>query len=165
ASSSWCGHELSNVVTTERDVPHNARSQVAIIDIRGKVNKLQEDGTDFFSTAYEGLKDDYIDAHIPGSVFVDWTEDIAEVGENDVPAQLCSRDKFVEAMEEKGVGRCGEGEHVVVYDNGDMLFATRFWWAMRLYGHDQVSVLDGGWAKWQAESRAITPDVPCPLKV
>lgn len=45
-----------------------------------------------------------------------------------VPAQLADRESFVAAMEERGVG--GE-KRVVVYDNGDMLFATRFWWAMR----------------------------------
>lgn len=48
--------------------------------------------------------------------------------ENGVPAQLNDRDSFVAAMEERGIG--GD-RRVVVYDNGDMLFATRFWWAMR----------------------------------
>lgn len=37
--------------------------------------------------------------------------------------------------------------------------------ALRRFGHDRVAVMDGGWAKWQAERRAITPDCPCPLKV
>lgn len=45
-----------------------------------------------------------------------------------MPAQLADRETFVAAMEERGVGG---GKRVVVYDNGDMLFATRFWWAMR----------------------------------
>ena len=35
----------------------------------------------------------------------------------------------------------------------------------RRFGHDRVSVMDGGWAKWMAENRDITPDSPCPLKV
>ena len=55
-------------------------------------------------------------------------QDIAEVDENGVPAQLSDRDSFVAAMEERGIGG---NRRVVVYDNGDMLFATRFWWAMR----------------------------------
>lgn len=48
--------------------------QVALVDIRGRVNKEREEGSDFFSTTYEGLKYDYLDAHIPGAVFVDWTK-------------------------------------------------------------------------------------------
>lgn len=48
--------------------------------------------------------------------------------DNGVAAQLTDRDSFAIAMQERGVG--GD-KRVVVYDNGDMLFATRFWWAMR----------------------------------
>lgn len=44
------------------------------MDIRGRVNKEREGGSDFFRTTYEGLKYDYLDAHIPGAVFVDWTK-------------------------------------------------------------------------------------------
>lgn len=45
-----------------------------------------------------------------------------------IAAQLTDRESFVHAMQERGVG---DSRRVVVYDNGDMLFATRFWWAMR----------------------------------
>lgn len=55
-------------------------------------------------------------------------KDIAGEDENGVAAQLTDRETFVAAMQERGVGK---SKRVVVYDNGDMLFATRFWWAMR----------------------------------
>ena len=48
--------------------------QVAVVDIRGRVVKHREEGSDFFSTAYEGMRSEYLDAHIPGAVFVDWTK-------------------------------------------------------------------------------------------
>ena len=48
--------------------------KVALVDIRGRVNKRREGGSDYFGTDYEGLKEDYLDAHIPGAVFVDWTK-------------------------------------------------------------------------------------------
>ena len=48
--------------------------KVALVDIRGRVNKRREEGSDYSSTTYEGLKEDYLDAHIPGAVFVDWTK-------------------------------------------------------------------------------------------
>eukprot|EP00752_Nemacystus_decipiens_P003376 g3123.t1 len=159
---SWCGNELLNTVTTDWVEDHLGDPEVALVDIRGRVVKHRDEGSDFFSTTYEGMRADYLDAHIPGAVFVDWTKDIASTDEDGVPAQLADRETFVSAMEERGIGG---GKRVVVYDNGDMLFATRFWWAMRRFGHDRVSVMDGGWAKWQAERRDITPDCPCPLKV
>jgi hypothetical protein len=43
-------------------------------EIRGKVKKEQAPGADFVATVYEGLHSDYLDAHIPGAVFVDWTK-------------------------------------------------------------------------------------------
>lgn len=55
-------------------------------------------------------------------------QDIADTDEDGIPAQLADRESFVDAMEERGIG--GK-KRVVVYDNGEMLFATRFWWAMR----------------------------------
>ena len=109
------------------------------------------------------LHSDYVDAHIPGAAFVDWTKDIAEVDSNGVPAQLLlPLDRLRTALEEKGVGL---RKRVVVYDSGTHLFATRLWWALRLAGHGAVAVLDGGWARWLAEDRAVTADAPCPLKV
>lgn len=48
--------------------------QVALVDIRGQVIKHRDEGSDFFSTAYEGMRAEYLDAHIPGAVFVDWTK-------------------------------------------------------------------------------------------
>src|ERR687898_553516 len=41
-------------------------------------------------------------------------------------------------------------------------FATRLWWALTYYGHDQVFVLDGGWKKWMAEDHPTTAEVPEP---
>jgi thiosulfate/3-mercaptopyruvate sulfurtransferase len=56
----------------------------------------------------------------------------------------------------------GDDTHVVVYDHAGGQFATRLWWALTYYGHDRVSVLDGGWNKWAAEGRPTTAEVPDP---
>src|SRR5262249_55216914 len=39
-------------------------------------------------------------------------------------------------------------------------FATRLWWVLRYYGHAECRVLDGGWAKWNAEGRPVTTELP-----
>eukprot|EP00953_Heterococcus_sp_UTEX-ZZ885_P031551 16545-Heterococcus_DN1.PRE.2 len=160
-------HELDHVVSTQWLAKHLEDSNLAIvvlrlvcIDIRGEVKKEQAPGADFVATVYEGLHSDYLDAHIPGAVFVDWTKDIASTDENGVPAQLADRDTFLHAMEYRGIS---DTTRVIVYDNGNSLFATRFWWAMRYYGHDDVHILDGGWAKWLAEDRPVSSHVACPL--
>jgi thiosulfate/3-mercaptopyruvate sulfurtransferase len=56
----------------------------------------------------------------------------------------------------------GDDTHVVVYDHAGGQFATRLWWALTFYGHDAVSVLDGGWAKWTAEGRPTSAGISEP---
>jgi len=46
--------------------------------------------------------------------------------------------------------------HVVLYDGGKSTSAARVFWTLEVYGHKQVSVLDGGFAKWQAEEQETT---------
>src|SRR5206468_1157523 len=70
-------------------------------------------------------------------------------------------DRFARAMGERGVG---DDSHVVAVDHMGGQFATRLWWALTYYGHDRVSVLDGGWHGWVEEDRPIEsgPVAPTP---
>lgn len=89
---------------------------LAILDIRGEVAKgpVQPDGSQ--ATQYVALHGDYVDAHIPHAVFVDWVHEIAEEDGNGVPAQLLQPlDRLRTLFEEKGVGL---RKRVVVYDQG-----------------------------------------------
>jgi thiosulfate/3-mercaptopyruvate sulfurtransferase len=91
-------------------------------------------------------------------VYVDWTRDITDP-QDPVPVQIAPPDRFAALMDSLGIG---DDTHVVVYDHVGGQFATRLWWALTYYGHDRVSVLDGGWRKWTAENRRITAEVPIP---
>jgi thiosulfate/3-mercaptopyruvate sulfurtransferase len=106
---------------------------------------------------YLPRRDAYLEAHVPGAVFVDWTEDIIEP---DAPVHmtLAGPARFKAQMERLGIG---DGSEVVVYDDAGNL-APRLWWALRYYGHPRVRVLDGGWSKWVAEGRPVTAVVPHP---
>ena len=57
----------------------------------------------------------------------------------------------------RGHGERGIGDqtHVVAVDHMGGQFATRLWWALTYYGHDDVSVLDGGWNAWVEEGRPV----------
>jgi thiosulfate/3-mercaptopyruvate sulfurtransferase len=89
---------------------------------------------------------------------VDWTRDITDP-DAAVSVQVAPPERFAQAMGSMGIG---DETHVVVYDHAGGQFATRLWWGLTYYGHDRVSVLDGGWNRWTAEGRPTTPEVPEP---
>ena len=126
-----------------------------IVDIRGYVKKTDL-GNGRQRAEYFAARDEYDEAHIPGAVYIDWTRDITDP-EDAVPAQIASPDRFAALMGSLGIG---DATHVVVYDHAGGQFATRLWWALLYYGHDRVSVLDGGWKKWVAEARPTTVETP-----
>jgi thiosulfate/3-mercaptopyruvate sulfurtransferase len=70
-------------------------------------------------------------------------------------------DKFAEGVGALGVG---DGDTVVVYDQLGVFSAPRCWWTFRLFGHDQVFVLDGGLPQWKAEGRPIEAGPPRPAE-
>jgi thiosulfate/3-mercaptopyruvate sulfurtransferase len=104
---------------------------------------------------YVGAGDEYEQAHIPGSVFVDWTEDITDPDDL-VKAQLAPAERFAAAMGERGIGNETD---VAIVDHTGGHFATRLWWALKTYGHDRAAVLDGGFKRWQALGLPLTDAV------
>jgi thiosulfate/3-mercaptopyruvate sulfurtransferase len=70
---------------------------------------------------------------------------------------LPDMDAFVAQLRAWGVD---DDTQVVAYDGHGGMFAARVWWMLRWLGHDAVAVLDGGYAKWTAESRPVSTDVP-----
>jgi thiosulfate/3-mercaptopyruvate sulfurtransferase len=89
--------------------------------------------------------------HIPGAQFVDLQ---AELSDNDSRLHFTapSAKNFARAMERFGVG---EGTRVVIYSTGNVWWATRVWWLLRLFGFDDAALLDGGWKAWADEKRPI----------
>ena len=96
-------------------------------------------------------KQEYAGGHIPGAVFFD-IDDIAD-GDSGLPHTMPSPEKFSSRVRKLGLG---DGGHVVAYDTGNWMAAARVWWMFRVYGHRDVSVLDGGLAKWCAEGRPLS---------
>lgn len=97
--------------------------------------------------------------HIPGAVFADTLHEFADPDAPD-PMTVPSSEQFAKAMGALGVSN---DTHVVVYDQLDVdkwpeyypFWASRLWWHLRLEGHDKVSVLEGGLAKWKSEGRPV----------
>ena len=97
---------------------------------------------------------EYEDAHIPNARFFDI--DAISDKRSALPHTAPPVEMFISRMRAMGIG---DGHQVVVYDNSDVRSAFRVWWTFRLMGKNDVAVLDGGFAKWQAEGRPVD-DMP-----
>ncbi len=132
-------------------------AELRVVDIRGYVKKTDLGGG-HQRAEYLAAREEYDESHIPGAVYVDWTRDIIDP-DDPVPAQIAPSERFARLMGSLGIG---DETHVVVYDHAGGQFATRMWWALTYYGHEKVSVLDGGWKKWTIECRPTTSETPAP---
>ena len=98
---------------------------------------------------------EYDTAHIPGARFFDI--DAISDKRSALPHMAPPVEMFISRMRAMGVG---DGHQVVVYDNSDVRSAARVWWTFRLMGKTDVAVLDGRFAKWQAEGRPVEDMAP-----
>jgi thiosulfate/3-mercaptopyruvate sulfurtransferase len=100
----------------------------------------------------------YREAHIPGALFAHLDRDLSapKTGRNG-RHPLPDPKNFVTWLEKNGVLRT---DQVVCYDAANGAMAARLWWMLRWIGHQSVAVLDGGLAKWLAEKRAVSAEVP-----
>jgi thiosulfate/3-mercaptopyruvate sulfurtransferase len=137
-------------MTTDWLADHLADPELRVVDLRGYVTtRVVEPGVE--EATYRGAYEEYLSSHIPGAVYVDWTRDIIDPDDS-VPVQVAPPERFAEAMAKRGIG---DATHVVAVDHMGGQFATRLWWALRYYGHDAVSVLDGGFHRWVEEDRPV----------
>ncbi len=97
----------------------------------------------------------YDTGHIPGAVKVDWHTELND----QVTRDYLDGAGFAELMSRKGVRR---DSTVVFYGDKSNWWAAYALWVFRLFGHEDVRLLDGGRALWQAEGRETTREVPSP---
>ena len=116
------------------------------------------DASWFLPGSGRDAKAEYATAHIPGARFFD-IDEIADL-RSELPHMAPPPEKFISRMRAMGVG---DGHQVVVYDSMGIFSAARVWWTFRLMGKTDVAVLDGGFAKWQAEGREVE-DMPAVVR-
>jgi thiosulfate/3-mercaptopyruvate sulfurtransferase len=103
---------------------------------------------------------EYAQGHLPGAQFVHVERELSAPktgsnGRHPLPTPEFAAKVFARL----GIN---ESKQVVAYDQGNGMYAARLWWMLRWLGHPAVAVLDGGFAKWSKEGRAISTDVPEP---
>ena len=91
--------------------------------------------------------------HVPNAVKIDWVEDLNDP----ITRDYVNPERFAELMGEKGIS---PDTTVIFYGDKNNWWATYALWVFRLFGHDNVKVMDGGRIKWEQEGREMTQEVP-----
>jgi thiosulfate/3-mercaptopyruvate sulfurtransferase len=97
----------------------------------------------------------YDGGHVPGAVKVHWQDDLQDPVERD----LVEKQAFERLLGERGIGN---DTIVVLYGDKNNWFAAYAYWYLKIYGHGDVRILDGGRQKWIDEGRELTAEVPSP---
>lgn len=97
----------------------------------------------------------YDTGHIPGAMKIDWQNDLNDP----ITRDYLDQDRFQELVRELGVN---EGDTVVFYGDRNNWWATYAFWVFRLFGMENLRVMDGGRTRWEEEGRPMTTRVPTP---
>ncbi len=102
----------------------------------------------------------YAAGHIPGALYASLDRDLSDLsrkgrGRHPLPES----EAFCETLMRWGVT---PAHRIVAYDADTGMYAARLWWLLRLLGHREVAVLDGGLAAWQAAGGALDRNLPKP---
>ncbi len=95
----------------------------------------------------------YDTGHIPGAVKVDWFTTL----QDPIRRDFLTKEDFERLCSHLGIGN---ETSVVFYGDKSNWFATYAFWLFRYYGHQKLSIMDGGRQKWGQEGRLMTKDVP-----
>jgi thiosulfate/3-mercaptopyruvate sulfurtransferase len=136
------------LVSTEWLADHLQDPALAVVDMRWR-----EDGS---------ARSRFAQSHIPGAVFIDWASDLVDPDDRYAFA-MASPAGFASVMERHGIG---DDTTVVAYADELGSGPFRLWLGSRHYGHENVRVLDGGFAKWAAEGRPVSMQIrhPAPAR-
>ncbi len=98
-------------------------------------------------------KQEFLNEHIEGSQFFDLDKNSDQT--SNLPHMLPNATLWREIVSNFGITN---EDHVVVYDNSDVISSCRCWYMFIYFGHDikKISVLDGGLKKWKKESKELT---------
>ena len=93
----------------------------------------------------------YDRSHIPGAIKLDWKQDL----QDPVRRDFVDQQQFSELLSSRGIGN---DDTVILYGGNNNWFAAYAYWYFKLYGHEQVKLLDGGRKKWELDGRELVSD-------
>ena len=91
--------------------------------------------------------------HIPGAIAWNWTSQLCDTLRRDI----LSKEQVEKLLSQSGIG---PDTTIVLYGDSNNWFAAWAFWQLKIYGHKDVRILNGGRKKWIADGRELTNDVP-----
>lgn len=88
----------------------------------------------------------FSEGHLPGARFLHWVDDLTDPANNDYFSNP-QPEAFAELMSRHGIEN---GDRIVIYDRLSSRLSTRLYWTFKVFGHDQIQILDGGCEAWKA---------------
>jgi thiosulfate/3-mercaptopyruvate sulfurtransferase len=129
----------------------NGYAKPVLVTTEWLVEHLNDDGV--VVAEVDENPDLYDEGHIPGAIKLHWRDDLQDPIERD----LVEREAFEQLMGERGISN---DTTLVLYGDKNNWFAAYAYWYLKIYGHQDVRILDGGRQKWIDESRELATDVP-----
>jgi len=123
-----------SVVSTEWVAQHSTDPQVRMVEVDVDTSE-------------------YAKGHVPGAIAWNWTTQLADPVRRDI----LSKAQFEKLMSESGISK---NTTVVLYGDNNNWFAAWAFWQMKMYGHADVRIMNGGRRKWLAEGREVSTETP-----
>ena len=95
----------------------------------------------------------YDQGHVQGAVGVNWTTQLGDPIRRDIP----SSEDWAKLLGEAGVS---PDTRIIFYGDNNNWFAAFAYWVSKIYGHQNVALMNGGRKKWDLEQRPLTTDAP-----
>jgi len=130
------GYEKQVLVTTDWLAEHAGADNIVVAEV--------DENTDL-----------YEEGHVPGAVKLHWRDDLQDSVKRDIVA----KEEFERLLGERGIRN---DTTVVLYGDKNNWFAAYAYWYLKLYGHEDVRIVDGGRQKWIDEGRELTTETPSP---
>jgi thiosulfate/3-mercaptopyruvate sulfurtransferase len=100
----------------------------------------------------------YAEGHVPGAIAWSWTSQLCDT----VCRDILSKAGMEALMRQSGISN---GDTVVLYGDNNNWFAAWALWQLKMYGHADARLMNGGRKKWLAEGRPLSTDTPTPAPV
>jgi thiosulfate/3-mercaptopyruvate sulfurtransferase len=140
-------------MTAPATTPSAAATTTVLVDTDWALKHLTASGVRFVEVDVD--TEAYAQGHLPGAVGWNWTSQLTDGLRRDI----ATREDFERLLRESGIG---PDTTVVLYGDNNNWFAAWAYWQLKLYGHRDVRLLDGGRKKWLELGLETTTDVPAP---
>ena len=114
-----------------------------------------ENNLDAPNTVFVEVDEDtsaYEDGHIAGAVRLDWKTEL----QDPVKRDFVDQQQFSKLLSDKGIAN---DDTVVLYGGNNNWFAAYAYWYFKLYGHENVKLIDGGRKRWELDGRPLVTEV------